>query len=166
MRTVIAIFAAGLFAAPVSAQMTSNCMAMGGGMVNCQNSDGSNTSCMAMGPTMSSCNTMGGGGPASGGYGEGGPTLGDVVQAWRESRAASARSKTAKALAAGDCATALTAIAKAGDPRLAMEVRDYCAVHVGPAPVVTAAPTPAPSRPMSPYELGRLQAHQAEGDRN
>ena len=58
-RFVAIAFAVVLGGSETMAQ-TSNCMAMGGGMVNCRSSDGSMTNCMGMGPDMATCQTTGG----------------------------------------------------------------------------------------------------------
>lgn len=112
-------------AASVSAQ-TTNCMAMGSTMVNCNSSDGSNTNCMSMGSTMVTCNTTGG---ATSNQANNGDTTGaaGIVSFVRTLSERSFRSKIGKMLSAGDCEGAARYAYEKGRLELGGEIRKQCA---------------------------------------
>ena len=103
---------------------TTNCMAMGGGMVHC-NTIGSggmySTDCMAMGPNMATCNTIGGGGGSIGGRPAASP-----VDVYRMIFGDKTRKNIGKMLANGDCQGAFKYAYEKGRTELAANIAEMC----------------------------------------
>lgn len=121
MRTGLAIGTALLLTTPAGAQFT-NCT-NNGPFVNCMSSDGTITNCNRVGNTVN-CSSMGGQ-PAGSTYSDGGAGQG-IADAIRGFKTARARSRTLKALKAGDCATATREALGTADMSFAQQVQTYC----------------------------------------
>lgn len=122
MRTSLAMATALLLTAPAGAQFT-QCTNTGP-FVNCMGSDGTMTNCNRVGNTVN-CSSIGGqqSAPISADSGAG-AGIANAIRAFRTGRA---RSRTLKALKAGDCATATREALGTADMDFAQQVRVYCA---------------------------------------
>lgn len=120
--TVLATFAV----STANAQAT-NCMSMGGNMVQCYGADGSSTNCMSIGPNMAHCDTVAGQSQphtpqANAGSDNGGGWLDDLMP-WREGNF---RKKIGKMIAAGDCQAAAKLAYEKGRLELGAEIARSC----------------------------------------
>lgn len=168
----IASIAAMIAAGGATAQSTSNCMNMGGGMVHCDNmgSNGStsSTNCTAMGGGMSNCTTMPMGQPQTAPPTPdmsrpqtNGSTMSFIGDLIAQSRERSFQKKLGQMLSSGDCQGAANFAFAKGRYDVSSTIRRTCVTKLTPgAGTGMIAEQPMSGQPTSP--VGQTQQQSAE----
>lgn len=153
MKFSAVFFMAAMFSVSEASAQTSNCMAMGGNMVHCDNmgpnGSTSSTNCMGMGPDMASCQTTGlGGGTSSGGDPTGAMVLQQLGSLFGRINEGAFRKHVKQMLANGDCQGAANYAFAKGKLDMGKAITESC----------QAPSLPQPSRAMTPGSPDELAA--------